>query len=334
MKIHILYIFQDNPWGGGNQFLKALKNQFMLNGVYCLNPADADIILFNSHHQIRSILKLKKKHSDKIFIHRLDGPIFKLRGSYFFLDEFIFQINQSVSHGTVFQSDWSKKNCLLSGLKMPPYSTVIHNAPDPQIFHIINKANLSNRKRKIVAVSWSNNHRKGFDIYSYLDKNLDFSMYEMKFIGNTPIAFINIKHIPPLPSNELAEELHKSDLYLTASIDDPCSNALIEAIHTGLPVLARHSGGHVELVKGYGTTFDGETDVIMKIEQVFQTEFIFTPKNAPDKIDVVAENYYLFCSKVYDNKNELITQYNQWNYYQDLWKYGVCKFQEKLTQYR
>lgn len=84
MKIHILYTFQDNPWGGGNQFLKALKKQFLINDVYCQNPTDAGVILFNSHHQIKSILILKKKYSDKIFIHRLDGPIFKLRERHFF----------------------------------------------------------------------------------------------------------------------------------------------------------------------------------------------------------------------------------------------------------
>ena len=49
-KIHILFKFIEGPYGGGNQFLKALRDYFNEIGIYSEKPEEADIILFNSHH--------------------------------------------------------------------------------------------------------------------------------------------------------------------------------------------------------------------------------------------------------------------------------------------
>lgn len=76
MKINIVFEFKDGPWGGGNQFLKALKDQFTKKNKYIKDPAGADIILFNSHHNLFKVILLKLKFPDKKFVHRIDGPIF------------------------------------------------------------------------------------------------------------------------------------------------------------------------------------------------------------------------------------------------------------------
>ena len=34
MKVHILYPFIDGPWGGANQFLKAIKNYLISLDIY------------------------------------------------------------------------------------------------------------------------------------------------------------------------------------------------------------------------------------------------------------------------------------------------------------
>jgi glycosyltransferase involved in cell wall biosynthesis len=62
--------------------------------------------------------------------------------------------------------------------------------------------------------------------------------------------------IGPLDSRALAEVLRLSDLYLAASRDDPCSNALLEALACGLPAAFLRSGGHPELVGEAGLGFD------------------------------------------------------------------------------
>jgi glycosyltransferase involved in cell wall biosynthesis len=50
--------------------------------------------------------------------------------------------------------------------------------------------------------------------------------------------------------------MREHDVYLAASRDDPCSNALIEALSCGLPAAYRRSGGHPELVGEAGIGFD------------------------------------------------------------------------------
>ena len=50
--------------------------------------------------------------------------------------------------------------------------------------------------------------------------------------------------------------LRAHDVYLAASRDDPCSNALLEALACGLPAAFLRSGGHPELVGEGGIGFD------------------------------------------------------------------------------
>src|SRR3989344_1699228 len=134
MKIHILYSFQNKPWGGGNQFLKALKKELEARGVYAPSPKEADIILFNSHHNVDEAFKIKKKYKEKIFIHRIDGPLYLTRGRSKDLDRIIYAFNEFIADGTIFQSNWCKEQNIKIGRDSTEYEAVIHNASDKAIF--------------------------------------------------------------------------------------------------------------------------------------------------------------------------------------------------------
>ena len=53
--------------------------------------------------------------------------------------------------------------------------------------------------------------------------------------------------------------MRRNDVYLAPSRNDPCSNALLEALACGLPAVFRASGGHPELVGEAGVPFDEPT---------------------------------------------------------------------------
>jgi len=55
--------------------------------------------------------------------------------------------------------------------------------------------------------------------------------------------------------------LRLQDVYVTASLNDPCSNALLEALACGLPALYVRSGGHSELVGDAGLPYDAKEDL-------------------------------------------------------------------------
>ena len=59
----------------------------------------------------------------------------------------------------------------------------------------------------------------------------------------------------------VARLLREHDVYLAASRDDPCSNALLEALACGLPAAYLDSGGHPELVGEGGVPFRSAEDV-------------------------------------------------------------------------
>ncbi|NQT96457.1 MAG: glycosyltransferase [Candidatus Marinimicrobia bacterium] len=245
-----------------------MRNEWIRNDVYEHNPLNADGILFNSHHKLLETLNLRKEHPEKTFVHRLDGPLLLGRKYGHKLDRYIFKCNRTIAHGTVFQSPFSKQQCLFAGMKLPSVEDTIMNSPDPSIFYSINKQRNRNGRIRIVATSWSDNWRKGFSIYQYLDEHLDFSKYRMTFIGNSPLKFKNIIYKAPLTSHELSKFLHDQDIFLTASEVDPCSNSLIEALHCGLPAVVRDSGGHPFIVGEAGGLFKNSEDVLEKIGYV------------------------------------------------------------------
>jgi glycosyltransferase involved in cell wall biosynthesis len=300
-KIHILYEFIEGPWGGGNQFLKALRSYFRKADVYAEQPEAAEVVLFNSHHYLGGVLKLKRMYPNKILIHRVDGPVSYVRGKDRAVDRTIFRFNSFLADGTIFQSSWSRDKNYELGIKKSPYKTVIMNAPDPDIFNREGKRQFSDKKVKLVATSWSENIRRGFEIYQYLDDHLDFSRYEMTFIGNSPIEFKNINWIRPVPSKELAGILREHDIYITASRNDPCSNALIEALHCGLPAVARNDGGHPEIIGQAGTLFASDKEVIKAIQKAAENYHYFQQKISLPTLDEIGQRYYDFAQSIYND---------------------------------
>jgi glycosyltransferase involved in cell wall biosynthesis len=74
-------------------------------------------------------------------------------------------------------------------------------------------------------------------------------------------VFERIRVVGPLDSRALAELLRTQDAYLAPSFDDPCSNALLEALACGLPAAYRDSGGHPELVGDGGLPFREDAEL-------------------------------------------------------------------------
>ena len=312
MKISILFKFIEGSWGGGNQFLKGLKKEFIRKGIYEENPERAEIILFNGYpfryeHFFNEILQLKQRFSSKIVVHRLDGPISFVRGKDEEIDKIIFLFNRLFVDGIIFQSNWCRKQNKKYFKISSRYETVIHNGPDNEIFNKENKEEFnSDGKIKLIAASWSSNWRKGFEFYKFLDENLDFSTYEMTFVGNSPIKFKNIKCVKPILPEKLAEIFKKNDIYITASQNDPCSNSLIEALSCGLPAVALNNGGHSELVKRGGEIFNRKEDILEKIEKIAKNYYWYQSQIPKFSIEKVAQRYYEFgekiCKDVLDGK--------------------------------
>lgn len=303
MKIYIAFELVNKPWGGGNQFLQALRNYFESAGCLAECVSDADAVLFNSYQFIPDVVKLKKRYPEKVFVHRIDGPIRLYNSMDDVRDDITNLTNKYIADATVFQSDWSKGRNLEMGLGQAPFETTITNAPNPTIFNREGRIAFSrDRKIRLIATSWSMNIKKGFDTYRWLDQNLDFGKYEMTFVGKSPYEFENINHIQPLPSEELARQLKQHDIFLTASQKDPCSNSLVEALHCGLPAVVLNDGGHPELMGKAGIAFDRQEQILGGLENIVTNYSEYQAAIVRPKMDSVAEQYREFiesiCNKV------------------------------------
>lgn len=315
IRVHILNSLIGGPTGGANQFLKALKKEFEKKGCYSNKPEEANVVLFNSYpfgealSCYSQLLSLKRNFSDSIlFVHRVDGPVSVVRGHRHsaYVDSSIQTLNQVVADATVFQSEWSKKLCEESGISENMPSDIIQNAPDPEIFFPKAFEEKRNNKLKIIISSWSRNWRKGFDVYKFLDQQLDFSKYEVRFVGNSPIEFNNIINCSAKNSEDLAVLLRNSDIFLTASVDDPCSNSLIEAMHSGLLCVVRNSGGHPEILNGQGFSFEGVNDVIDALDQCAIHLPKFNGSRDLKSISSIADQYLdFFASQIKTQKERV-----------------------------
>ena len=254
----VFHDFVPPPYGGGNQFLLALVGELSRRGLALeVNriSAGTSACLFNSFNFDFSRLRRFARPGVRM-VHRVDGPIGVYRGFDDGTDGRILEINRELADATILQSRYSleKHRQLGLGLVKP---LVIPNAVDWSIFHPpAERPPLVGRRVRLIATSWSANPRKGADVLAWLDRNLDWKRYEMTFVGHSPAVLPHMRLVGPVPSAQVADELRSHDVFIAASLDDPCSNAVLEALACGLPVAYRRSGGHPELVGEGGLPFD------------------------------------------------------------------------------
>ena len=259
----LFHEFVAAPSGGGHQFLRALTGELRGRGLAVEEnriSAGTPVCLFNSFnfdfHRLRRFSR-----RDARLVHRVDGPIGVYRGFDDGTDARILRLNHALADATVFQSRYSLVKHLELGLELR-HPVVIPNAVDEAIFHPPpGREPSAGRPLGIIATSWSDNPRKGSDTIAWLDRELDPEQYALTFVGRSAVPLERARVVAPVPSEELAELLRGSDIYVAPSRDDPCSNALLEALACGLPAAYLRSGGHPELVGEAGIGFDAPEEL-------------------------------------------------------------------------
>jgi glycosyltransferase involved in cell wall biosynthesis len=264
----IVHRFRPAPYGGSNQFLTALRRELRARGLHVSDGAvgrKTRACLLHSYlvdaEGIRSRL-----HDGLRVVHRVDGPIAMYRGFDDGSDQKIVDINHEFAHVTIFQSEWSLEAHRVAGIELRD-PVVIPNAVDPRVFFPARAAPVGARVR-LIATSWSDNPNKGGETLRWLARSLDPNRYELTFVGRTQVDVRPARFIPALDSEGVATLLREHDVYLAPSLNDPCSNALLEALACGLPVVYARSGGHPELVGEAGLGYDDREEIPELLERV------------------------------------------------------------------
>lgn len=269
--ISLWHEFHKPPYGGGNQFMMALKAAMERQGVHVVTnklSGSVDVHICNSCWFDHGKFEKKAGAFPIRMIHRIDGPVTLYRGEGREVDEKIFSLNEQLASATIFQSAYSfKKSYELGFRAVSPI--IIHNSVNDEIFNKNNRLKFDGkRKIRLITSAWSDNPRKGGALLKWLDQNLDWNLFDYTFAGRVNERFENIEHIQAVPSEELANLLRQHDIYISVSEHEPCSNALLEALACGLPALYRDDGGNPELVSFGGLPFTDERDVLLKLERI------------------------------------------------------------------
>lgn len=268
MLVHINTNIKSGPWGGGNQFLKALKTEMTKRGAYAEQLEVADAVLFNGYQDLPALLKFRLKYgSRKKAVYRL-GPVLSLhRGQWWkIMDKLTTVVVSRFADFIIFQSRWSVEQALILGFDNKKEFAVIHNAVDESVFYRNTDEKQLVQPIRLIYSSWSANLNKGFDYLKFLDEHLDFKKYSFTFIGNSPLVFKNIKVLKPMDSAHLADELRAHDIFVSPVKDDACSNAILEALACGLPVVALDSGGNREIIGAAGEYFKDEQSLLSAVD--------------------------------------------------------------------
>ena len=295
MKISIGSKFIDGPYGGGNLFVKNLRNYFLENGhkvIHDLSEKDIDIIILmnplidseQSTFDDNDINFYQKYiNPNAISVQRINECDERKNTSH--VNKSIVRSNKHIDY-TIYVSKWIQEIYKKLGLK-EDYSTVILGGANQKYFNLVDKSFWEgNYPIKLVTHHWSGNWMKGFDSYKKIDEMLNNNEWKEKlqftYIGNLPnnFKFQNVRTLTPLSEKELGKELKKYDIYITGSINEPSGNHHIEAAQCGLPIMFIRSGGITEYCSNYGLEFNLE--------------------NLEEKLDYFINNYNQFKSKIID----------------------------------
>lgn len=314
MEICVLYKPALSPHGGANQFLKSLTVELARLGhrVVSTPTINTDIVLLNSWSsgpnrylrlshvaQIRATgtvtriggfiprrLYGRRRQQMPVLVHRVDGVDSVKRGHSSKRDRIQLAVNR-LADLTVFQSSYSLSSFEEHFGQHTHAHDVIPNGVDSNIFYPrVGRRNSGTGTLKLVAVSWSPNPQKGFGTLAEVSL---LPGVELMFVGNwcPEVDPGSARILGTLRPAEVAEVMRNADAFLHAGWHEACSNAIVEALACGLPVVYRDSGGNAELASEYGVPLGDDLT---------------------HTIDLLQKDYEMFWGRVRENRRAFLIQ--------------------------
>ena len=268
------YLLTDS-WGGANQFLGQLASYLVERGfevTYELDPLVTHIFILDVRpivtctFTIEEAQKFKKQFPHVKVIHRVNNCDQKYTAEELKLpgvgvDRQVVEMTKWVDQ-SVFISQWLKDYFIQKGFPKNPEAPVITNAADDKAFYPDQNDWSKNQPMKIVTHHWSDNWLKGYKVYQEIDEMIasgELTGFELTIIGRWPkeIQWKASTTLGPMQGIDLANELRKHHLYVTASQYEPGGMHFIEGMQCGLPVVFQKDGGGIcEVARRAGIEFD------------------------------------------------------------------------------
>jgi glycosyltransferase involved in cell wall biosynthesis len=264
-------------WGGANQWTSQVVRWFRYQGwrvVYDLRSrVDAVVMTHTGMSSDTSfgadeVEAFREKWPGVPCVHRINDNDIRKETSE--MDGILAKSNRVADH-TVFVSEWLRDyhGERWFDLRMP-HSVIVPGA-DPRFFHPIGGARWDGvGLLRLVTHHWSDNWKKGFDVYRDIDELAAGSMHgevELRVIGRWPkdLVWKKARTFGPASGGELAGLLRQCHGYVSASRFEPGAMHVAEGLQCGLPLLYhKDTGGTVEQGRRYGLEIGADLEATLR----------------------------------------------------------------------
>lgn len=283
----------EGPWGGGNNFVKAIHRYAPEYGFTPTNQFEDDIDLIfmidprydELGISINEIARYKQWRPQTKVVYRIN-ECDQRKGLHNDIDP-VIKASSGITDMCVFISNWIMDYHTKDDWRCHR-NHVVYSGTNKK--HFCKREKIDNGKINLVTHHWSDNPLKGQDVYQLLDKWIDdHPEFTFTYIGRTKAQFNNSIVVPPTFGLDLGEKLSTYDVYISASRHDPGPNHIIESLACEIPTYAlADSGGAVEMV-GNTHVYSSFEDLtkILKTKEYTKNEGLI-PKNW----DACIEQYF------------------------------------------
>jgi len=282
IKIHFTYRHVDTPWGGANNFIRALRQDLQKNSEFTLidsSDKPCDVVFMNQlstgpagNGKILSINQLRqfRDQGRKLVVRAVNlnlhafclGPRNLIQG-WWNDRKSITLLN--LADVAIFQSEYQLeffKRAGYSGIK----SLVIHNGAPPEFWIPRPVIAPQTGPLRLISSTASPRKTKCHDIIARIS---ECDGVEILHMGAWPegLPTRKVRLLGMLPRERMIEAMATAHFFLHTAIKDPCPNAIFEAVCAGLPVIYNPGpGSSREIVNLCGLPLD-ENDLQNTINQ-------------------------------------------------------------------
>ena len=283
IRIHFAYRPVEKPWGGANNFLRALRRHLSESGTFAFTESlddDCEILFMNQlgagpgggggSHSLRSIRRvvghgvLGRQHlpgRPKLIVRAVNlyrnvfgpGPRNLTLGR---LRDWKVMRLLNLADLVIFQSSYQRALFVDAGYKAAAADVVIHNGADPGFWVPQPEHPPLERTLRLISSTASPRGQTSHDLIARLST---LAGVEVQHLGAWP-SDVDRRHVQLLglqAREQMVETFAGCHYFLHAGIKDACPNVLFEAMCAGLPVIYNPGvGSSREIVQDCGLPLD------------------------------------------------------------------------------
>ncbi len=272
IRVHFTYRHVDKPWGGANNFIRALRHQLLASGRFSLTDSmeEASDILFMNQlgmgpggggRMVRlDDVRRLRRNGRKLVVRavNLNWHAFSLGPRNLTLGwwrdrQTVALLN--LADTAIFQSEYQRDFFIRAGFRGRD-SVVIHNGAPPEFWIEHPVVPPLERGLRLLSSTASPRASKRHDLIARLS---ECDGVEVRHLGAWPEGLPKgrVSLLGMQPREKMMQAMAECHYFLHPAIKDPCPNAVFEAVCAGLPVIYNPDrGSSTEIVGECGLPLD------------------------------------------------------------------------------